>query len=70
MSILSRREDDLDPAHLAVSQPDLDAVGMKGGFGQDILDNASGQSSGALVFFQHDINLYSGFYIPAIFPIH
>jgi len=70
MSILSKIMDYFDPAHLSISQPDLNAMGMIGRFGENILDNAPGQFAGALVLFQHDVNFYSGSYIPPVPSIH
>ena len=59
-----------NPAHLSIRQPHLDAMGMAGGFGEDILDNTPGQFSTALVFFQYDVHFDSGFYICSVFAIH
>ena len=60
----------LNPAHLPVDQPHLDAVGMTGRFRQDVPDNPPCQSAGTLVLFQHNINGYSGEYIPPVPSIH
>jgi hypothetical protein len=64
------RDDCLDPADLSIGQPNLDTMGMIGGFGQDILDNTAGQFTAALVPFQYDFNFCSGFYIPPDPSIH
>ena len=39
----------LDSADLTALQPDLDAMGMGGGFCQDILDNTLGEFAGTLI---------------------
>ena len=60
----------LNPAHLPVDQPNLDAMGVMGRFCQDIPDQSPCQLAGALVFFQDNINCYSGAYIPAVSAVH
>jgi hypothetical protein len=63
-------ENCLHPADLSIGQPDLDTMGMIGRIGQDLSDNTPGQSAGSLVFFQHDINFYSGSNICPVSSIH
>jgi len=56
-------EDFFHSADLSVFQPDLDAVGVVGGFGQKLFDHSLGESAGSLVLFQNDINPHPGFEI-------
>jgi hypothetical protein len=60
----------LDPSDLTAFQPDLDAMGMSGGFGQDILDDTLGEFSGTLILHQDDSNLQAGFDFGTIGSIH
>jgi hypothetical protein len=46
----------LNPSHLPVHQPNLDAVGVMGRFCQNIFDHPPGQPARALIFFQNYIN--------------
>jgi hypothetical protein len=63
-------DDLLDPTHLPVVQPHFDAVGVKGRLREDVLDHAAGQFSGALVFFQYDVNFDSGSDVAAVRSFH
>jgi len=60
----------LDPTHLPIVQPDLDAMGVKGRLCQDVFDHAAGQFSGALIFFQYDVNLDAGSDVATIRSFH
>ena len=44
----------LDTADLAISQPHLDAPGMKWRFGQNIFDDSFGECAGTLILFQNN----------------
>lgn len=44
--------DDLNPADITVLQPHFDPAGVKPGFGEKVLDNASGLFPGGLVLFE------------------
>ena len=46
-----------DPPDLPVDEPDLDAVGMVGGPGEDILHLSPGEPAGPLVSLQDDVDL-------------
>ena len=50
----------LDPPHKAIFQPNLDPVGMCGGFCQDIPDNAFGELPGPLVLLQYNGYFHTG----------
>ena len=60
----------LHPSHLPVGQPDLDAVGMSVGSGEDVLDKTLCQFPGSLVFFQHDAYLGAGLNICPGLSVH
>jgi hypothetical protein len=45
-------------------------VGVKRRLREDVLDHAAGQFSGALVFFQYDVNFDSGSDVAAVRSFH
>jgi len=62
--------DDLNPADFTVLQSDLDPVRMKRGIREQILNDASGQSPGALVLFEDNGNVGSPRHVAAAVSIH
>ena len=48
-ALLIMAGDLFDPPDCTAFQADFDAVRMRGGFGQDVLDNSCRQFSGALI---------------------
>ena len=44
----------LPPPHFAAEEPHLDAMRMRGAFGEDVADDAVGETAGVLVLFQDD----------------
>ena len=60
----------LDPSDLSVYQADFNAVGVVGRAGKQGLYNTTGKPSGALVFFQHDIDFEAGFDMFSCAAIH
>jgi hypothetical protein len=63
------RLDQLDAANLAVGEADFDAVWVKGGVGEDILDDAARQPAGALIGLEDDGDGEAGMDVFAILSI-
>jgi hypothetical protein len=59
-----------NPAHLPIGQANLDTVGVRDRFGEDIFDKTPGQLPTALIFFQHDGYFDSGSYVSPILSDH
>jgi len=51
-----RTHDSFDATHLPVDQSNLNSVGMMGRSGEKIFDHPSGQSTGSLICFHHDVD--------------
>ena len=60
----------LDASHRAALQPDLDPVRMGRGFGENVLDNALGQFTRALILLQDDEHRHAGFDVRTRLTIH
>jgi hypothetical protein len=58
--IYSLFDDRLNPAHLAINQADLDAVGVSGAVGEKLNYNAFGHLTGELIMFFNDHHPRSG----------
>lgn len=58
--------DVVNSADLTIYQADFDAVGMGGGIGQDVFDDALREFAGALILFEDDGDRDTGFNILAI----
>ena len=57
------------PPYFAAHQPHLDAVRMHGAFGEDIADDAVGQTAGVLILFQNDGDAEAASDIFALFRV-
>ena len=51
----------LDPPHLPIFQPYLDAMRMRWTFSQQVFNHAAGQSTAALILLQDDIDRHARF---------
>lgn len=70
MSILVLIDNLLNSADFSGFKTHLDAMGMMGGIGQDILHDSARSFSGALVLFLDDVDFKSGFYVFSVLTIH
>jgi hypothetical protein len=67
---ISRPNDFHYPPDLAVFEPYLDAPGMKSGAGKQVLYNAPGAVSAALVFLEDNIHFQARVNITPILSVH
>ena len=59
------RHDGFDAPHLPTDQPHLDAVGVRGRFGEQALHHSLGERAGLLITFKDNCHTHTGFKVGA-----